>query len=93
MTHVKLSTGELGLLRDAVQVIPGRVYFRRALLPPRDTPAMHFFSTDTLLVYEPFFLDFGPLNISCIYRYCTLLKSKVRSTTAATELRCIYPRE
>lgn len=83
MAHVKLSAAELGLLGEAVQVIPGKVYFRRALFPLRDTPAMHFFSTDTVFVYEPFFLDFGPLNLSCIFRYCDLLKSKVGFTTVA----------
>jgi hypothetical protein len=29
-----------------------------------------FFSTDEKLVYRPFSLDFGPLNISCVYRFC-----------------------
>ncbi|KAL8445881.1 hypothetical protein Emag_004960 [Eimeria magna] len=77
MTHVKLSRGELGLLGEAVQVLPGKLYFRRAVLPPCETPAMHFFSTDREFVYEPFFLDFGPLNLSCIFRYCMLVKSKL----------------
>ena len=35
-------------------------------------------------VYEPFFADFGPLNMGCVYRFCqTLLASiKVRQTAS-----------
>ena len=78
MTYKALSIGERGLLSEAAEVIPGRLYLRRAVFTPHDTPALHFFSTDKLFVYEPFFLDFGPLNLSCIYGYCRLLKAKVR---------------
>lgn len=28
------------------------------------------FSVDSELVYEPFFADFGPLNLACTYRFC-----------------------
>ncbi|KAL8270462.1 hypothetical protein Esti_005609 [Eimeria stiedai] len=90
MTHIKLSTGELGLLGEAVQVLPGKLYFRRALLPPCETPAMHFFSTDREFVYEPFFLDFGPLNLSCIFRYCMLLKSKLQDDALRNKVLVHY---
>ncbi|KAL8424279.1 hypothetical protein Efla_002897 [Eimeria flavescens] len=90
MTHVRLSNGELGLLGDAVQVLPGKVYFRRAVLPPRDTAAMHFFSTDTDFVYEPFFLDFGPLNLSCIFRYCMMLNSKLQDPALRNKVLVHY---
>lgn len=30
----------------------------------------HFFSTDDELFYEPFYADFGPLNLGATYRFC-----------------------
>ena len=74
----KLSSAELGFLKDAVEVIPGKLYFRREMCFPCETAGLHFFSTDRDYTYEPFFRDFGPLNLSCIYRYCVMLKAKVR---------------
>lgn len=38
---------------------------------------MHFFNVDEDLVYEPFSMDFGPLNLSMIHRYCKSLAQKL----------------
>ncbi|KAF6209875.1 hypothetical protein GE061_015628 [Apolygus lucorum] len=70
-------------LRDALEVcefIPNRLYFatfksKRIL---KDTDDTHFFNTDDLLVYTNFFMDFGPLNLAKLYRFCRLLYGKLR---------------
>ncbi|KAH3764596.1 dual specificity phosphatase CDC14A [Pelomyxa schiedti] len=55
-----------------------------AKLPPRCSScpcgcsSVEYFSIDNLLVYEPFFRDFGPLNLGHLYSYCMLLKDKMK---------------
>ena len=38
---------------------------------------VHFFQIDNELVYWNFFLDFGPLNLGQLYRFCTKLNAKL----------------
>jgi len=64
-------------ISDAVEVIPGRLYFASVNGTLRDTPHHHCFSTDSSLCYEPFFSDFGPLNLSCLFRFCQDLRAKL----------------
>ncbi|EKX35415.1 hypothetical protein GUITHDRAFT_118433 [Guillardia theta CCMP2712] len=49
------------------------------LLPNSDTTAVKFFNVDERFVYESFFHDFGPINISQLYRYCQLIRTKLSS--------------
>jgi len=39
---------------------------------------VHFFSIDQELVYWNFFLDFGPLNLGQLYRFCQKLNMKLQ---------------
>mmetsp|Transcript_27563 Transcript_27563/g.32608 ORF Transcript_27563/g.32608 Transcript_27563/m.32608 type:complete len:425 (+) Transcript_27563:65-1339(+) len=42
--------------------------------PPKSIMShAHFFCIDTELIYWNFFLDFGPLNLGQLYRFCTRL--------------------
>jgi hypothetical protein len=49
-------------------------------------------------VYEPFFADFGPLNMSCAYRFCqrALAALEARGCAAARltrkRARAVHPR-
>ncbi len=43
------------------------------------TKTAHFFTMDSELVYWNFFLDFGPLNLSQLYRFCQRLNNKLKS--------------
>ena len=43
------------------------------------TGAFRRFSIDDTLVYWNFFLDFGPLNLGQLYRFCTMLNGKLQS--------------
>lgn len=40
---------------------------------PRDDDASHFFCTDEVFRYYNYFLDFGPLNISQVRSFCTVV--------------------
>lgn len=58
-----------------LEVIPNRLLWASLNQVPKNTQTHHFFSIDTELVYEPFFADFGPLNLSSTFRYCKLVKA------------------
>lgn len=40
---------------------------------------IHYFCIDNELVYWNFFLDFGPLNLGQLYRFCTKLNQKLNA--------------
>jgi cell division cycle 14 len=44
-----------------------------------NTDDAHYFCTDEELTYEPFYEDFGPLNMSKTYRFCEMVKRKLAS--------------
>lgn len=64
-------------------IIPGRLYFVccsaevAAKLSARKD--VHSFNIDKELVYENFYNDFGPLNLSMLYRYCVKVQRKLSS--------------
>jgi cell division cycle 14 len=66
------------------QKVPGEIEFGLGRLfwvcmrhVPLDTEDSSFFSTDDVLVYDPYYGDFGPLNIAQICRYCRMLSHKL----------------
>lgn len=65
-------------LADAVEILPGRLYWVALRSYPKNTAKSHYFCVDNDLVYEPFFADFGPLNLSNTFRYCKLVEGKLR---------------
>jgi cell division cycle 14 len=64
-------------LGDAVEVIPDRLFWVALHQQPKANANTHFFCIDNQLVYEPFFADFGPLNLGLVYRYCKMLEAKL----------------
>jgi len=50
---------------------------------PKNTVKSHYFSIDQEFVYEPFFADFGPLNLSSVTRYCRVLDNKLKDAALA----------
>jgi cell division cycle 14 len=68
-------------LCDAVEIIPDRLYWVALHTVPKNTAKSQYFSIDNELVYEPFFADFGPLNLGMTYRYCRLLHAKMQDPT------------
>lgn len=57
-----------------VEVIPGRFFWRACERAPVSRTGVFSFNIDASLVYEPFFADFGPLNLGATYRYCRLVE-------------------
>ncbi|KAL7430048.1 hypothetical protein ACHAXH_001194 [Discostella pseudostelligera] len=51
---------------------------------------IHYFSIDNEFVYWNFFLDFGPLNLGHLYRFCALLHSKLNSPAYRNHIICYY---
>ena len=40
----------------------------KTTVKPKSTANTHYFSVDDELTYENFYADFGPLNLSMLYR-------------------------
>ncbi len=57
--------------------LQGRLYWVALSSNPPQKAGKWFFCIDNDLVYWNFFLDFGPLNLGHLYRYCQLLNSKL----------------
>ena len=72
-------------LAGAEEVITDRIYWVALVTMPKNTAKSHYFSIDSELTYEPFFADFGPLNLAMTYRYCKLLDSKLRDPALAAK--------
>ncbi|XP_055585653.1 streptococcal hemagglutinin isoform X2 [Uranotaenia lowii] len=72
-------------IQSASEIVENRLYFVafKKDFKPRGTSNTHYFSIDDELVYENFYNDFGPLNISMLYRYCLMLNEKLRSPAHA----------
>jgi cell division cycle 14 len=66
-----------GAERTAVEVLPGRLYYLATNSVPVRDPKKHYFSIDNVFIYWNFFLDFGPLNMGHVYRFCLLLNGKL----------------
>jgi cell division cycle 14 len=69
-----------------VTIIPNRLHWAAVSRVPKDTAEVHYFSIDDELVYQPFFHDFGPLNLGMITRYCHLVHFKLADPNLAGKL-------
>eukprot|EP00096_Caligus_rogercresseyi_P011718 TRINITY_DN4703_c0_g3_i1.p1 TRINITY_DN4703_c0_g3~~TRINITY_DN4703_c0_g3_i1.p1 ORF type:complete len:530 (+),score=162.41 TRINITY_DN4703_c0_g3_i1:137-1726(+) len=82
MTSKKYPDGDFSdILVCASEFIPERLYFvtLKSDVRPKSTPNTHYFNIDKDLVYENFYCDFGPLNLSRLFRYCAFLNRKLSS--------------
>jgi len=64
-------------VKAALPIIDDRLYFTITKCA-RNTEKIHMFSIDHALRYEPFFVDFGPLNLACLYKFCKLVQHKLK---------------
>ncbi len=55
-----------------------KLYFTSVRQPPSHSNSLTFFCIDNEYVYEPFYADFGPLNLGHVYTYWKLVKEKLR---------------
>ncbi|XP_052274752.1 dual specificity protein phosphatase CDC14A-like isoform X4 [Dreissena polymorpha] len=74
---------EHDIIGSASEFIKDRLYFATLRTRPRSSAHTHYFFIDEELVYENFYADFGPLNLSMLYRYCCKLNKKLKSFSLA----------
>jgi len=66
-------------LRQRIEYLPDRLYYCSLSSPPPASAQMqrHFFCIDQELVYWNFYLDFGPLNLGQLLKFCRMLNHKL----------------
>ena len=57
-----------------VEIIQGRLYWISDKTPPKSRQHAFYFCIDNDLVYEPFFADFGPLDLAKVHLFCKELE-------------------
>lgn len=67
-----------------------RLYYVALSSTPSVHPSKHFFSIDKDMVYWNFYLDFGPLNLGHLYRFCTLLNNKLSDGKLSGKILYFY---
>ncbi|KAF6032959.1 CDC14A [Bugula neritina] len=77
--HSYNDENDLQVLHCASEIVRDRFYFAVLRTKPKSTINTHYFSIDDELVYENFYADFGPLNLSHLYRYCCKVNKKLKS--------------
>lgn len=65
----------------ACEIIREKFYFATLKCKPKSTSRTHYFTVENELRYENFYSDFGPLNLSHIYRYCQKVQQKLESSS------------
>ena len=93
-------------LWGAVEIIPNRLYYSPLKFLPQESTSssrhneltsqsasekqIHYFSIDSTLIYWNFFLDFGPLNLGQLHRFCSLLNHKLVAPEFKDCILCYY---
>jgi len=67
----------------AIEIIKDKLYWISDKNPPKNQPNAFFFNIDSDLVYEPFFADFGPLDMGKTYRFITELEKLLQDSAYA----------
>lgn len=71
-----------GELEHIAEIIKNRLYFgvtsNHNSVVIRNTASVYYFSIDDELLYVNYYYDFGPLNISCLYKYCMKVNNFVK---------------
>ncbi|KAJ8961968.1 hypothetical protein NQ317_000887 [Molorchus minor] len=70
-------TNTSAALDSCVEILHKQLYFAvvkgKASTKLKSTMDTFYFSIDDELIYENFYCDFGPLDLSCLYKYCVKL--------------------
>jgi len=73
------------ILEGAVPIIKDRLYFVTCSRKPASTPDLHFFTIDNVFVYIGYNMDFGPLNLAMVTKYCRKINRKLKLVTLANK--------
>ena len=68
------------ILEGAVPIIKDRLYFVTCSRKPASTPDLHFFTIDNVFVYIGYNMDFGPLNLAMVTKYCRKINRKLKAS-------------
>ena len=61
----------------SIEIIPQRLYWISDKNPPKSRTHAFYFCIDNDLVYEPFFADFGPLDLGKVHLFCKELEKLI----------------
>lgn len=67
-----------------IEILSDKLYWVSDKQPPKDQTNAFFFNIDNDLVYEPFFADFGPLDLGKTYRFVIELEKLLQDPQYAT---------
>ena len=70
--HSKNSEGN-----KAIEIIPQRLYWISDKSPPKSSTHAFYFCIDNDLVYEPYYADFGPLDLGKVHLFCKELEKLI----------------
>uniref|UniRef100_A0A8R1TKP8 protein-tyrosine-phosphatase n=1 Tax=Onchocerca volvulus TaxID=6282 RepID=A0A8R1TKP8_ONCVO len=59
------------------EIIPKKLFFCAFRNPPKSTRAIDYYYVDDEVHYDSFYSDFGPLNLSVLYRFCQNLTERL----------------
>ncbi|CEP00378.1 protein-tyrosine-phosphatase [Plasmodiophora brassicae] len=86
--------GEFSPETNVAEIIPGRLVFMccpgTSGPPPAHSKNAILFTVDRVLNYEPFFADFGPLNLGQLYRFCQIVESKLQQASNVNRKVIMY---
>lgn len=69
------------VLQNSIAIIKDKLYFISDRQAPKNQTNAFYFCIDQDLVYEPFFADFGPLNLGHTYRFVSELEKLLSDPT------------
>ncbi|KAF4316996.1 hypothetical protein BBO99_00008342 [Phytophthora kernoviae] len=81
MANKALASG----LEEAIEFLPGRLFYVPLKKAPPRVPGTHFFSIDDELMYWNFYLDFGPLNLGHTFVFSETLNKKLAAAAKTGE--------
>jgi cell division cycle 14 len=69
---------------QSIEIIPNRLYWISDRNPPKSRSHAFYFCIDNDLVYEPFFADFGPLDLGKVHLFCKELEKLMSDASYST---------
>ena len=73
---------------QAFEIISQRLYWISDKKPPKSRSSAFYFCIDNDLVYEPFFADFGPLDLGKVHLFCKELE-KLKTKDITRQIRLL----
>jgi cell division cycle 14 len=87
ITHITTAafSNPSDLLSNAKEFIKDKLYFACLPYHPAQQQDIHFFSIDHTLIYINFYSDFGPNNLAHVFRFCEIMRDKLKVTLSFSQ--------